>query len=108
MKPTVRDIVRAASFVSGFTANEITGQRRFAPLVRIRQAVCLVAREQGYSYPQIARTMDRDHTTIMHGCDRAEAFAERDPAYVAKISAIRRLSRPTVRVSVTYDLGLAA
>src|SRR5690606_38723466 len=70
----VNEIIRAVSKASGIPVRDITGPLRAKELVYARQAVMWIARQQGcWSYPQIGRLLgNRDHTTVMHGVNRAE------------------------------------
>ena len=59
---------------SGFTPEQITGQRRIWPLVQVRQYGMLLARQAGFSLSQIGRAFGgRDHTTVIHGVRTAAA-----------------------------------
>lgn len=63
----VSQLVREAAAHLNVTPEELTGPGRARELVRARAAISRVARDQGYSYPQIGRLLGgRDHTTIMH------------------------------------------
>lgn len=55
----------------GADFDEVCGDRRFQPLVLIRQEIFYRIRvELGMSYPEIGKRFNRDHTTIMHGVRR--------------------------------------
>lgn len=68
---TVHQIIDAVAEATGIPAKRILGTNRDAPTARARQIVMYEARQAGLSYPQIARAMGKDHTTIIHGV-RAE------------------------------------
>ena len=67
----VLELIDAVSAETGIPAKQIRGRCRKAHIVRARQIVMYEARQLGLSYPQIARAMGKDHTTIIHGV-RAE------------------------------------
>lgn len=53
----------------GVTLDDLFSTRRWQPLARARQdAMCLIRRLVGLSYPQIGRIFDRDHTTVLYAC----------------------------------------
>lgn len=64
---------------------DVRSARRDPANVRARWAVAWAAfKGTEYSYPRIARELGkRDHTTIMHGIQRAEALRVSDPAFRA-------------------------
>lgn len=64
----IRAIVAAVSHQTGIPQAEILGQSRVRDVAKARQAAMALARRQGYSYPQIGRVFQRDHTTIIHAC----------------------------------------
>jgi hypothetical protein len=100
MRALISDIVKHAARLSGFTAADIRGKSRIRQVVRVRQAVCLIAREQlrqdgecvviAYSFPQIAAVLgSRDHSTIIHACRTARNLAARDQEYGDFIAQLR-------------------
>ena len=88
----IADLVKIASDLSCISKDAILGESRLRHIVRVRQAVAYVAVEQGvHSLPQIGRELGgRDHSTIRHGHQTAEAVAARDPEYALFVAAIRR------------------
>lgn len=64
----ITDILTLASQLSGVPVEDITGPNRAKRFVRIRQAIAAVARMQRpeHSYPEIARRMKRDHSSIVN------------------------------------------
>lgn len=53
---------------SGYSANEILSRCRRSDLVAARRKIALALRENGFSYPQIGKVMNRDHSSIIHLC----------------------------------------
>lgn len=64
---TVHSIIDAVAAQTGIPARQIMSRDRDAPTARARQIVMYEARKAGLSYPQIAKVMGRDHTSIIHG-----------------------------------------
>lgn len=91
---SVRSLIEAAAVVFEIDADDITGKCKIAPFVRARQAVFLIAREEGFSFPHIGwRVGRRDHTTVLSGCRTAEAYIARDWEYEEQVEDTRRLAR---------------
>lgn len=81
---TVAMILEATSEQFGFALDELIGKSRRRPLVSARQMAMYVARALTEdSYPTIAREFGgRDHTTVMHACDKISALMkERSQIY---------------------------
>lgn len=84
----VADVIAVASRMTGIGHDALLGHNRKKQIMRVRQAIYLVARRCGHSYPQIGTVMDRDHSTVIHGTRVAEIHIERDPAYAAFVEEI--------------------
>jgi len=56
----------------GFSFDEILEQKRNAERTSAKRALVIFLREHaGWSFPRIARYMQRDHTTVIHHYERA-------------------------------------
>ena len=67
----------------------VFGKSRLAVYLPARFAVCLVLRNRGWSYPQIAQITNRKcHTTILNSVQRAEQMVQDDPEYAIKIEKL--------------------
>jgi len=75
-------IAEAHAIAGGITLSEILGPCRIKRIVEVRQGFMLAAHEAGYSTPEIGRALNgRDHTTVLHGIQRArKRAAEREAA----------------------------
>lgn len=58
----------------GCAPADIFGACRFRQIARARQYAMWLLREQGFSFPEIGRRFDRDHSTVIHA---VRAHAER-------------------------------
>lgn len=68
LPPTRAQILRAVCDVCGVKHAEVISHRRFHYLVRARMIFYHLARTMtGASMPQIGKTANRDHTTVLHG-----------------------------------------
>lgn len=92
---TVPMILDVTSEKFDFTVDELQGKSRRRPLVLARQMAMFVSRElTELSYPAIAREFGgRDHTTVMHACDKISALmAERSQIY-DDVTALEKIVR---------------
>ena len=65
------------------TVKDIMGRKRTRSIARPRQIAMALARElTGDSYPDIGQSFGgRDHTTVMHACDKVAQLRAADPAF---------------------------
>lgn len=92
---TVKMILDITSEKFDFSIDELQGKSRRRPLVLARQMAMFVSRElTELSYPAIAREFGgRDHTTVMHACDKISALmAERSQIY-DDVTALEKVVR---------------
>lgn len=92
---TVTMILDVTSEKFDFSVDELQGKSRRRPLVLARQMAMFVSRElTELSYPAIAREFGgRDHTTVMHACDKISALmAERSQIY-DDVTALEKIVR---------------
>lgn len=69
---------------------EILGDRRKQWLVRARQVTMYLLRtELKMSLPKIASFLNRDHTTIIHGCEQIERKIKTNAMLAKEVEAIR-------------------
>jgi chromosomal replication initiator protein len=87
---TVSQILEAASSVSGVSVQALLSNRRSRRYARPRQIVMFLSRElTTKSLPAIARSLGRDHTTVLHGARIIPELALRDGKLRAMIEQIR-------------------
>ncbi len=87
----VRAIVRIAAEEFGVSETDIYSHRRPRVVSAARRAISFVARRHtGYSYPQIARAMKLDHTSVLTQVKMAEEHMKTDPAFAKKVATIER------------------
>lgn len=74
-RPSVMDCIAYVASQTGVTVEEITGKSRKARITEARQAAMYEARKHtGKFTTTIGRVFNRDHSTIIYGC---QAHAER-------------------------------
>jgi chromosomal replication initiation ATPase DnaA len=93
-----------AAKVFEVSRRELTGHCRVKSVSRARQAAWKALYEVCQtSYPELAWRFKRDHTTIIYGVARADAWAHADPDYDDRV----RLIKAAVLIDV-IDLRRAA
>ena len=65
-RKTVRAMAERIAARLNVPVEEMLGRSRDADLVAARRVLYAELRERDWSYPMIARAVDRDHTTILH------------------------------------------
>lgn len=82
-KATVRDILKACSEHFEISEEAILSKRRTADIAMARQVAMYFVREMGaLSLSQIgARFGGRDHTTVMHACQKIERLSSADEQF---------------------------
>lgn len=75
MNLTADEVVARVAETFGFAVEDILGDSRSKPIVKTRQVAMFCCREfLGMTYPEIGKTMGRDHSTVMHGCKQIREF----------------------------------
>ena len=98
-RPTPAEVLRIVSEEAGMPMKELTGRRRDYSATHARQLAMLLIRENCFrrSYVQIGLVLGRDHSTVMHGCQKARRRITEDPDYNAVyLAASARLERRLV------------
>lgn len=101
-KLSLEAILEMAADYFGVSTTELVGRSRSAPIALQRQIVMYLMREEnGASLPQIGQVLGgRDHTTIIHGCEKVARELDTDPDLSRTVADLRvRLYEP-VRVRV--------
>lgn len=92
----ITDIITLASRMSGISTLMLTGTNRNRDVVRIRHAICQVARENGHSFPKIGKMLGgRDHSTVIYALEQVSIHAERKPDYAQFIADLRTAAEET-------------
>ena len=69
--PSMRDIASDVAGRFGYRLTDLTGVSRKQDVSIVRHMAMYLIYETGrYSYPQIGRFFNRDHTTVIHACRR--------------------------------------
>jgi chromosomal replication initiator protein len=99
-KLTLETILDAAADYFGLTVAELTGRGRSARIALQRQIVMYIMREEtDASLPQVGQALGgRDHTTIMHGCEKVASEIDGDPDLARAVTELRNRLYEPVRV----------
>lgn len=65
------------------TVEDIRGDSKNRMFVKVRQVVCYVLRQRGFSFNQIGKWLNRDHSTIMYSVERFEKTADERLRWIA-------------------------
>lgn len=80
-------IIERAAEVSGYPVAVLRGPARDRSICMVRWAVMATLRARGLSLPTIGRLLNRDHTTVISGLNRA-AYLDRDHSFKILMEAI--------------------
>jgi chromosomal replication initiator protein len=88
-------ILEATAEMYGFTVDDLKSKSRRRPLVIARQVAMYITRElTDLSYPAIAREFGgRDHTTVMHACDKITALMKERSQIYDQVAALDKAIR---------------
>lgn len=92
---TPKDVVNVVADYYGLNPATIYEKTRKKEVVRPRQIIMYILREDvGISYPTIGEQLGgRDHTTVIHSCDRVKKMIEDDYTLQQEIDQIRTIMR---------------
>lgn len=96
---TVSMILDATAEQFGFEITELVGKSRRRPLVTARQIAMYQARQlTEHSFPTIGREFGgRDHTTVMHACDKIAALMQERPQIYDQVNALEKAVRAAAK-----------
>ena len=83
-------LLHRASTITGYTIEEITGRCRDRQLVMVRHCLIWTLRQyRRMPLNAIGRIFDRDHTSVMHACQKVRDYIEcQDEMYLPIHNAI--------------------
>lgn len=73
---TLRSIAEQVAVKHDLSLADLKSASRMKPLARARFEYFARAHEAGFSLPQIGRTMNRDHTTVLNGIRRHKELSQ--------------------------------
>jgi chromosomal replication initiator protein len=90
---SVKDVVKAVSAFYNIEEDSIYNKTRRQEVVRPRQLTMYILREDyNISFPAIGQKLgNRDHTTVMHSCDKVKNELKSNPELINELNQIRSL-----------------
>jgi chromosomal replication initiator protein len=90
---SVKDVVKLISDFYNIEEESIYEKTRRKEVIKPRQIIMYILREEfGISYPSIGQKMGgRDHTTVIHSCEKIKKDIKADQSLSQEISQIRNL-----------------
>lgn len=73
-KQSMKNIVEQVSRSRGVPVKDIMGTSRLKDIVAARQSAMWLSRSQGISFARVGRFFNRDHTTILHACNKIDGL----------------------------------
>lgn len=89
----VKDVVRIVSDFYNIKEESIYEKTRHKEVIRPRQIIMYLLREDfSISYPSIGQKLGgRDHTTVIHSCEKIKGDLKEDPTLLEELGQIRAL-----------------
>lgn len=90
---SVKDVVKVVAKFYDIQEGEITNKSRKKEVVKPRQVVMYLLREDfSISYPSIGQKLGgRDHTTVIHSCEKVKNDIKNDAGLLQEINQIRAM-----------------
>ena len=88
----IKQIIQVVSDFYDVNEKQLFLKTRKQEIVKPRQIIMFLLREElKFSYPQIGTKIGgRDHTTVMHACDKIEETIKKDNILADEINLIRQ------------------
>lgn len=85
------DVIRATADYFNIRCEELKGPRRSRDIAVPRQLAMFLCREMvGVSLEMIGRAFNRDHTTVMHACQKVTADLKTDPQTAQAVDDLKK------------------
>lgn len=107
MRPTLKQIFKVTlnAFECSEAYYEEFRKTRKTLVVSIRQALCLIAQENGYSQNEIGRFIGLDHSTVLHNKRVAQDHYKYEKEYQKKIDKMRQKIEQLTEESMEYKIS---
>ena len=88
---SVKKILLAISDVTGCPPLELINHRRSREVMPYRHLLYALAKELTWqSFPQLGKTLNRDHSTVLHGAKKGQKLIETDPQISKVYKQVKR------------------
>jgi chromosomal replication initiator protein len=92
LKSETERIIDTSAQVYGVIPKELLEQTRRANVVIPRQiAMYLLRTDMSLSFPSIGKLFNRDHTTVIHACNKVKKMIEKSVMFSNRIEKIKKL-----------------
>lgn len=81
MKQSLEQIAGKIELLTGFTIVGLRSRAHTRALAVARQLFCFFAHEDGCSYSEIGRYINRDHPTVMYSCMTVKSMKDTDQIF---------------------------
>lgn len=88
-------IIEQAVSHFGSTKRQLKSDKRTRHLVDVRFMICALARLQNISYTAIAKALNRNHSTIMHGVQMHIDLVKTNEEYRVKYNEFEKVVNKT-------------
>lgn len=90
MRPTLEKILDTTLEVLNVPKDVFERERksREKDMVKVKQILCYVGQEYGYSQPKIGAFLSLNHSTVHHNKETAKGYAKYEPDYANEIKEI--------------------
>ncbi|PIR37263.1 MAG: chromosomal replication initiator protein DnaA [Candidatus Zambryskibacteria bacterium CG10_big_fil_rev_8_21_14_0_10_42_12] len=88
---SVKDVVKTISEYYGINEESIYEKTRKKEIIKPRQVIMYILREDfNISFPSIGQKLGgRDHTTVIHSCEKIKVDIKKDPSLTQELDQIR-------------------
>ncbi len=94
IQPHPDKVIEAVTLIFGVSMHDLLRKDRHQCVNRARMGCTLVLRRHGFSFPEIGRTLKRDHTSAMSSLARAESLEKTSEQFCSQIQLVEELIRP--------------
>lgn len=89
MPSRIKPVISAVAKYYGVSSTDIVSFRRTQHLIRPRQVAMYLAKQlTKHSLPAIGLVFERDHTTVLHGCQQIASLRRQDRKLDAEIKGL--------------------
>ena len=90
---SVKEVIKLITDFYNITEDSIFDKTRKKEVVKPRQVIMYILREDfNLSFPSIGEKMGgRDHTTVIHSCEKVKEDLKTNPVLIGEISQIRAM-----------------
>lgn len=108
MRIVIASMVVRSAQMFGMAVSDLTGRSRMREYTEARYAVIVAGHHLGFSWSEIGRALNRDHTTIMDGYKRGSALCKSQYGFSDIVGEILDAAIPGSAETIAGPWSLAA